>query len=175
MVALLAAEKELHVICDGTVTAVHHAMAQVTDFLRARPMPKAHADDLLLALSEALSNISRHGYQQQVGAISFTITLGQDALTCCVRDTGCAYDPTNQGYSLPEPSALQEGGYGWFIIRSLAEKINYARADGVNRLCFSIPMAWQKRQRVSAAKTLRPCGICALSDIGPRPQSHNQG
>lgn len=141
MVALLAAEKELHVICDGTVTAVHHAMAQVTDFLRARTMPKAHADDLLLALSEALSNISRHGYHQQVGAISFTITLGQDALTCCVRDTGCAYDPTNQGYSLPEPSALQEGGYGWFIIRSLAAKINYARADGVNRLCFSIPMA----------------------------------
>jgi anti-sigma regulatory factor (Ser/Thr protein kinase) len=36
---------------------------------------------------------------------------------------------------------LQEGGYGWFIIRSLAAQINYGRADGLNRLCFSIPTA----------------------------------
>jgi serine/threonine-protein kinase RsbW len=141
MVALLAAEKELHVICDGTLAEVHQAMNRVTDFLRSRAMPREHCDDLLLALSEALSNISRHGYHQQIGTISFTITVGQDAIHCCVTDTGCMFDPSEQGLNAPEPDRLQEGGYGWFIIRSLAAQINYGRADGLNRLCFSIPTA----------------------------------
>jgi serine/threonine-protein kinase RsbW len=155
MVALLAAEKELHVICKGTLPDVHHAMTKVTEFLRIRAMPKEQCEDLLLALSEALSNISRHGYQHQIGAISFTIIVDQDAIRCCVIDTGCGFDPSDQGHMLPDPTALQEGGYGWFIIRSLAAQINYARANGLNRLCFSIPMCCAEHLPMAG-----PAGAC---------------
>ena len=51
--------------------------------------------------------------------------------------------PPLPGLRLPEGTAppavtpresLPEGGFGWFLIRALTERLDYARADGENRL-----------------------------------------
>jgi hypothetical protein len=46
---------------------------------------------------------------------------------------GCL--PAGQAVNLSLPvDALPEGGFGWFLIRSLTSGIDYRRQDGLNRL-----------------------------------------
>jgi len=98
-----------------------------------------------IALAEALNNVAEHAY----GGASGTIRLGlgrcpvRGDILCTIEDRGRPMP----GGVLPEgrppaldagPEALPEGGFGWFLIRSLGRDIRYRRAGGVNRLRFRI-------------------------------------
>ena len=41
------------------------------------------------------------------------------------------------------PQDLPEGGFGWFLIRSLTRDLTYLREDGYNMLCFCVDVDYR--------------------------------
>jgi len=92
-----------------------------------------------LVLAEALNNIVEHAYAQYNGQIGITLILERSILQCEVVDQGMPMPlnllPPGQ---LADRTSLPEGGYGWFLIRSLTCGLAYDRRDDTNTLVFQI-------------------------------------
>jgi serine/threonine-protein kinase RsbW len=103
-----------------------------------------------LVLAEVLNNIVEHAYADGLAAVDqddISVTLRRTAvgLRCQIADTGAPMPESGlpQG-SLPatldvDLADLPEGGFGWYLIRSLTQDLHYARVDRQNRLGFLIP------------------------------------
>ena len=115
-------------------------------------VPARLTDDLLgsleLILAEVLNNIVEHAYAGGGGEIALALGMDHVALWCEIADRGAAFP----GGSLPAgaPAAvdvavddLPEGGFGWFLIRTLARDIGYRRDGNTNRLRFSLALTSQ--------------------------------
>ncbi|MFN3293601.1 MAG: ATP-binding protein [Gemmobacter sp.] len=95
-----------------------------------------------IALTEVLNNIVEHGYAGEPGLIEVVIRPLQDGLHCVVTDRGRPMPGgVPPGAELPAASGgdLPEGGFGWFLIRCLAQDITYVRHGAANRLAFRLP------------------------------------
>lgn len=110
----------------------------------ARQLSTEDAGTLELVLAEALNNIAEHAYAGRApGPVTLTLQRANDALDCVIEDGGAALP----GGTLPagrmqpvadRPADLAEGGWGWALIRALAQDIDYRREGGRNRLAFRI-------------------------------------
>ncbi|HQU68167.1 MAG TPA: ATP-binding protein [Albidovulum sp.] len=99
------------------------------------------AGALELALAEVLNNIVIHAYGCDGGSISLSIEASAGVLYCRICDIGKALPggtPPPAGAD-SDPAAqptLREGGWGWQILRRLAEDLTYERAGEENQLTF---------------------------------------
>lgn len=119
--------------------AVRKGLAQI---MASRPMAALAADHraaVQIVLAEVLNNIAEHAYSGGPGEISISIVPSPDGPDCRIVDRGRAMPGGSppQG-TLPEEE-LPEGGFGWFLIRSLTRDLDYQRRDGQNHLHFVIP------------------------------------
>lgn len=90
---------------------------------------------LNLALAEGFTNAVRHAHQTlpRETTINIDLALWSDRLEIRIWDRGKPFDP--DAIEEPKPGTLQEGGYGWFLLRRLADRVVYERAaDGRNCL-----------------------------------------
>ena len=91
-----------------------------------------------LAVDEAMSNIIEHGYRSPGSdqSIEITCITSDEGLTIIIIDSGEAFNPLSN----PIPNYLTplaertEGGWGIHFIRTLMDKVQYARRDGQNQL-----------------------------------------
>lgn len=125
----------------------------VRDALRAavarfrRLMNDEESGTLELILAEILNNIVEHGYADSgVGAITLSMVRDARGLSCSVSDDGVALpmdclDAEREGAERPDPHALPEGGFGWFLIHDLATDLGYSRDGDRNLLAFRLPLA----------------------------------
>ncbi len=96
-------------------------------------------------LAEVLNNIEEHAYSNNPnGKIDLSVEMQDGFLRFRVCDFGHAM-PENQ---LPTGILanmecdfidLPEGGFGWFLIRTLTADIAYQRLGNKNRLSFTMP------------------------------------
>lgn len=99
-----------------------------------------------LVVAEVLNNIVEHAYQDRAGGrIILTLRFKADRLTVDFTDFGQPMPsgalPTGAPADLDvSPEDLPEGGFGWFLIRSLSDDLAYVREDNSNRLSLSIPL-----------------------------------
>lgn len=98
---------------------------------------EALANDLRLAIDEAVTNIIVHGYQRGTGDIEIEITTQARDLVVCLRDQAKAFDPTT--FSEQDiKSPLQRnapGGYGLLLIRKYMDEIHHKiMGNGGNEL-----------------------------------------
>jgi serine/threonine-protein kinase RsbW len=135
-----AGTRNLRLTCRSTLPEIRTTLLSVTAFLRKADAPDEWAEDMGIILAEAMTNVARHGYRDRPGRIDLSITLDLQSLYACICDEGDAFDVSSLGRVAPDPDALQEGGYGWFLIRSLSEKLRYQRRDGINKLEFWVPV-----------------------------------
>lgn len=93
-----------------------------------------------IVLAEALNNIVEHAYAQSTGMIDVTVDYEHPYLNCEVVDCGLPMPdgnlPLGELAPLDPQNDLPEGGFGWFLIRSLTRALVYRRADGRNTLMF---------------------------------------
>ncbi|NBB97324.1 MAG: hypothetical protein GVY34_04025 [Alphaproteobacteria bacterium] len=136
----LTHDKVLSTSCHSTLEDVRAVLVRVDAYLRAADTPTDWIEDVNIILAEVLSNIARHGYPDSTGRIDLEILHKRDELRCCIIDTGHPFDPRLLRQAPPEPSFLQEGGYGLFLIRTLARALTYRRIMGCNRLTFWVPV-----------------------------------
>lgn len=96
-----------------------------------------HCDRLSLALTEGFTNAVRHAHAHlppETG-IDIDLALDTDLVEIRIWDYGAPFNP--ELLPEPQPGELLESGYGWFLLRRLADKVTYYRAkDGRN--CLSI-------------------------------------
>jgi serine/threonine-protein kinase RsbW len=95
-----------------------------------------------IVITEVLNNIVEHAYAGVAGEIDLTIRPLEDGLHCTVTDRGTPLPDCNlPGDGLPDSGAddLPEGGFGWYLIRTLSQDISYLRIGTANRLTFRLP------------------------------------
>ncbi|HEY9750159.1 MAG TPA: anti-sigma regulatory factor [Allocoleopsis sp.] len=90
---------------------------------------------LSLAIAEGFTNAVRHAHKglPPETPIDIDVRLGSDRLEIRIWDHGQPFNP--DVLEEPEPGTLREGGYGWFLLRRLADQVTYERfPDGRNCL-----------------------------------------
>jgi serine/threonine-protein kinase RsbW len=94
-----------------------------------------------LAMVEGFTNTVRHAHQYLPPdtkiemEIAFRVTSQVAQLTFRIWDCGAPFDPSE--LEEPEPGTLQLGGYGWFLLRRLCDRVTYDRGDD-DRNCLTI-------------------------------------
>lgn len=97
-----------------------------------------------LVLAEALNNIVEHAYQEHPGGwIMLCVNADQGTADLCLRDSGQPMPnlelPAGRAQRLATGTEdLPEGGFGWYMIRRLADGLVYTRDGEVNRLDIHI-------------------------------------
>lgn len=138
---------DFHLRTTASEMSVRDLLAALRTRLRAQGLSEAACGSVEIALAEALNNVVEHAYDgAETGEIRLHVRLGQAELVCTLSDRGAALPALHLlGGDLPEigtrQDALPEGGFGWFLIRSLTRDIRYAREAGANRLTlrFDLP------------------------------------
>jgi serine/threonine-protein kinase RsbW len=133
----------MQLIIEGNPTAVRNGLAQILASDVIKTMQTGARGTAQIVLAEVLNNIVEHAYAGQEGAIVVALQHGRDGVTVTVRDHGRPFpmEELPQGH-LPQITSfddLPEGGFGWFLIRSLVEDLHYERRDDCNHLSFRLP------------------------------------
>lgn len=92
-------------------------------------------DMLKLALNEGFTNVVRHAHKNlpKETPIDLELTLWDERLEIRIWDRGEPFEPPP--LKAPDPDKLPIGGYGWFLIRRIADKVVHERCpDGRNCL-----------------------------------------
>ncbi len=129
-------------VSPATDLAVRAMLADLRRWLAARA-DGAPLHSVELGVAEALNNITEHAYAGQApGPVHLLAVLRPGRLKVRLQDHGAPLPgrvapsgerpPTD-----PARDTLPEGGFGWFLIRDLANGVDYRRAGGVNRLMLT--------------------------------------
>ncbi len=113
---------------------IHHFVAKTVTTLNLK---SEAIYEVRLATEEAITNIIRHGYQNQEGEIEIEIGKQDDALVVRLRDSAMPFDPT----AIPPPdltkplAARPIGGMGVYLMKqTMDEVIHRVTASGGNEL-----------------------------------------
>lgn len=105
-------------------------LRQLDGFLRSIPdcasLPPETYHNVLLVLTEAVSNAMAHGNQYHPERpVTVQATIAGREVRMMVTDCGAGFDPT----ALPDPlhpdRLLQEGGRGVFLMRHMADEVTF--------------------------------------------------
>ncbi|MES2142769.1 MAG: ATP-binding protein [Pseudomonadota bacterium] len=127
------------IVIPSDPVAVQQGLKALFDTLLLRQLDEADRGRAELVLAEALNNIVEHAYAEAGGEIELTLCLNGQGLNCRIVDHGAPMP----GEALPQgildaPEDLPEGGFGWYLIRTLAEDLRYARVADQNQLTFRL-------------------------------------
>lgn len=122
--------------------SVHDALCALFETLIPNQMPQDTRDAAQIVLAEALNNIVEHAYAQSPGEIEVTLAVTERGVDCAIVDFGLPM-PNGQlpNGRLPMHTQLEdlpEGGFGWHLIRTLSQDLNYRREGARNLLSFRI-------------------------------------
>jgi serine/threonine-protein kinase RsbW len=108
---------------------------------------------LNLALAEGFTNAVRHAHSglSSDTSIDIQVALDADRMEIRIWDWGQPFDPNN--IREPQPGTLQEGGYGWFLLRRLADEVSYDRQG--QRNCLRIVKYTTKSDLTSVTNPMR--------------------
>ncbi|MEL6604426.1 MAG: anti-sigma regulatory factor [Cyanobacteria bacterium J06614_10] len=109
------------------VTVQQWFRALISQLAEEAPWINDQFDQLNLALAEGFTNAVRHAHANlpRTTPIDIELVLRPEKIEICIFDQGEPFDPDS--ISEPQPGALREGGYGWFLLRRLADQVTYSR------------------------------------------------
>lgn len=126
---------------------VRETMLQLGSTLSQHALGDTARTSTEIVVTEVLNNIVEHALP--------TTNSGWFSVTCW-RQAGCLrFEIADNGISMPhnqlpaglppnidtELQDLPEGGWGWSLVRSLTQDLNYQRVEPVNTVQFVIPDA----------------------------------
>ena len=128
----------------GTDDAVSDVIDRMRTALATDPIGRMKAEDAVIVLGEVLNNAVEHALAGRTdGWLDLTVCAVGGSLEVTARDDGRPMPPMLLGGGdLPDMgdvvADLPEGGFGWFLIHTLADDMIYERADGTNCLTFTL-------------------------------------
>ena len=128
----------------GNTDSVRQALQGLGDSSMFSALSPDGLQSAQIVLAEVMNNIVEHAFADQIGTITMVASLHQVAegaiLQCQISDTGLPMPdltlPEGRRPRLGRIETLPEGGFGWFLIRSLTKDLRYCRINGVNHLTF---------------------------------------
>ncbi|MEM8957089.1 MAG: ATP-binding protein [Pseudomonadota bacterium] len=135
----------LYLSLSPTPEAVRDAHVRISAWMETRGIDADLRGNTEIVLGEALNNVVEHAFAAwsdtlpEPDAIRLEMRRGETGLSICICDRG----DEMPGLALPEgqlpamsdqTDLLPEGGFGWFLIRELASRLDYYRQNGWNRL-----------------------------------------
>jgi len=120
------------------VSEVPRLIAWVERAAADQGVPASIALRVALALEEAVANVIGHAFADVAPpyVLRVRLDIAPDSLTAEVIDNGREFHPT----TAPTPDLAQPiedrqpGGLGIHLMRGMMDRIDYRRADGLNRL-----------------------------------------
>lgn len=135
----------IRMIVPGTADAVRLALQDLMNSPLLAGLSQGLHGTTEIVLAEVMNNIVEHAYAQQQGQITLAVERATQGLRCEITDNGAPMPGLclPQGHSpiLGEIADLPEGGFGWFLIRSLTDDLEYCHINGQNRLSFWLTCA----------------------------------
>lgn len=92
---------------------------------KGTPWINGQFDQLNLALAEGFTNAVRHAHSDLPSStpIEIELIVQPEQVEIRIFDQGAPFDPNS--LREPKPGSLREGGYGWFLLRRLADQVSY--------------------------------------------------
>lgn len=115
----------------------------LADLQSVLPDP-ARSGDVELVLAEVLNNIVEHAYRgSSKGPVDLSAETCKNGIRFMIADSGRPMPndslPTGARTELNCAFAdLPEGGFGWILVRELAQDLQYRRENGINYTSFQI-------------------------------------
>jgi serine/threonine-protein kinase RsbW len=98
-----------------------------------------------IVLAEVLNNIVEHAYAGASGQIQISVSCNFGFLDICIKDFGRAMPdlklPAGELHPLYDGQDPPEGGFGWHLIRSLTQDLQYQRVQDQNILQFRLALS----------------------------------
>jgi len=93
-----------------------------------------------IVLAEVLNNVVEHAYADTSGEIRLEVQREGCSLQCEVVDSGRPMPGDHPPDPIPSrPEELQEGSFGWYMIRMLSQDLKYRRRNGQNEIRLRLP------------------------------------
>lgn len=135
------------VTLDGHETAVRSGLAHAMACLAPLTLGTDDAGTVELVLAEALNNVVEHALASNVvpSLIELRGSHGTGGLKLVIIDQGAPM-PKGKAPNAKQPDLnvpvldLPEGGFGWFMIHTLATEVTYARVGQANHLTLTLPV-----------------------------------
>ena len=131
-----------HLIIDSDMMAVRDGLQNLLSSHLMSGLTKDSLSTAEVVLAEVLNNIVEHAYADFPGKIAVALSRRDNRLQFDISDVGLPMPGAE-----PPPGILKqtqdfadqpEGGFGWFLIRSLSQNLSYRRQDNANLLSFSL-------------------------------------
>lgn len=133
---------ELRLFFQSEPLAVRRALESILSGLGHLNMSQDDCGTVELVLAEVMNNIVEHAYAgDRSGVIELHISGTDRGLFCTVIDDGLPMPDGNPPMGKEHDlnctrEELPEGGFGWALIRELAQELGYERDGDRNRLTF---------------------------------------
>ncbi|WP_323769276.1 ATP-binding protein [Antarctobacter sp.] len=131
---------------DSTPDDVQTTLLDINSLLQGEEIAPPPDCNWELVVAEVLNNIVEHAYQDRAGGeILLKLRFGPDRLTVEFTDFGLPMPSGTPPSGAPanldvSTENLPEGGFGWFLIRSLSENLSYCHDGTRNHLTLAIPL-----------------------------------
>ena len=124
-------------------TAIDDARRWSTGHLSAAGASAEAVWAVELALTEALSNVIRHGYAgDETQQIELELELHDDRLELRITDFGAAFD--EDAYTEPDLDASPAGGYGVHLIGELMDEVQRTATTGRGTCLRLVKRRWKE-------------------------------
>lgn len=135
-------ELKLQLAIKSVQSEVSNVLCAITEWLESHKVESATISDLELVMAEALNNVVEHAYlYAEDGEIEVLVTLRPTELKVLITDSGRKFDGPPEYRELDVENfsfeELPEGGFGWNLIRSLTDEVEFEHADKKNRLTLT--------------------------------------
>jgi serine/threonine-protein kinase RsbW len=130
----------VHLSFPATFGCVRAALENLMNGPVLAAVPAADRGTAEIVLAEAMNNIVEHAYVGAAGEITLTLWQAGGEVACRITDRGLSLPgetlPAGELAPIDIVENLPEGGFGWFLIRTLSRDLRYARYGTLNELTF---------------------------------------
>ena len=118
-------------------TAVHDATVAARRFAESAEIDERDASRLAVVVEELVINLYEHGGLTNEDEFELELSATADAISLLLLAPGDEFDPgrAQQDIGIPE----RGGGAGLNLVRAWADRIDYQREEGRNRLAVLLP------------------------------------
>lgn len=133
----------MQITIESDPIAVRNSLATLLACPILRSLDDTTRDTAEIVLAEVFNNIVEHAYANNSGEINVTLHQQSEGIYVVVCDSGHPLPlgelPLGALPSIDLSKELPEGGFGWFLIRSLVQRLSYKRNDTCNQVSFLLP------------------------------------
>jgi len=123
---------------NSKLTELERVSQHLAEILKAESIAVENIEDTLLIVEEVLVNIIQHGYDnKEHQRIDLQVKISTGILRMVFEDWGKPFNPLRE-IATPDLSIDDEqrasGGLGFYLVRELADQVDYLRQDNKNIL-----------------------------------------